>query len=753
MRGKHGGISLQNVAFQEKQGWNTLLLELAVSLLLTAGFLQAFLPFFPSGDLFFPFLLIGAITACLLTGSRKFPFLEKKLRFLIAGLCLFLGIWLFSDVMAGFFHFVNQIVTAWNVRYDAYYRLFSEGTGSGQAFYMLLTVAAAAFSCMLVRKERFGLLTAAAFSVLFLCFILKTDTRQSALLCLTGGWLLSWGSFMNKRTGSWKAMAFLGIFLLLFVGAEKIISGGELDTVTRMQKTVKQEYHNFRYGKDSLPKGEFQKAGDMLQSDKERLRVTFLLPCETYLRGFVGSLYSESGWKELSGAAYTGKQDGLYWKTGNPQLEASELTVENKGADREYFYAPVTLLTVEQGAYREKKDWQLCSKGFFGSRNYKFSFAGEAAAAETAVLDPWFQNAAAGEEQSYVTSEETYRTFVYKNYLALSDEQTALCGELFFGEDWDGEDAALYEIASRIRTVLGALASYEKLPVSVPEGKDFVSWFLKEGKEGNSVYFSTAAVLAFRSAGIPARYAEGYYISESRAEQMKKKGEYAASLTEQDAHAWVEVYLDGMGWLPLEVTPGFYQEEYEAGVLIETPNQVVGASGINQDPSANGVLLEDYNTGQKQEEPILETPVMWDLVVYWILAGIVGTAIVFIACLELQRSIRLRIRIRRKKGEGDEERSRFLYDDFNRLIRCQIGKKEALFPSKLTSQIDALFPGVEKQDFERVLEIWQKTVFGGKPLRPHEFRKISSFLEAAGKAVYQDAGVRKTLLYRYFLCI
>ena len=43
----------------------------------------------------------------------------------------------------------------------------------------------------------------------------------------------------------------------------------------------------------------------------------------------------------------------------------------------------------------------------------------------------------------------------------------------------------------------------------------------------------------------PGRYVEGYYLS---AAAIQKGGAEGVSLTGQDAHAWAEVYFDGIGW-------------------------------------------------------------------------------------------------------------------------------------------------------------------------------------------------------------
>ena len=60
-----------------------------------------------------------------------------------------------------------------------------------------------------------------------------------------------------------------------------------------------------------------------------------------------------------------------------------------------------------------------------------------------------------------------------------------------------------------------------------------------------------------RYCGVPARYAEGYYLSG----QDAASGEQTFELDETHAHAWAEYYLTGVGWVPFEVTPGYVEAE------------------------------------------------------------------------------------------------------------------------------------------------------------------------------------------------
>lgn len=59
--------------------------------------------------------------------------------------------------------------------------------------------------------------------------------------------------------------------------------------------------------------------------------------------------------------------------------------------------------------------------------------------------------------------------------------------------------------------------------------------------------------------GVPARYVEGYYLSAEDAARYKA-GE-TITLTEENAHAWAEYYVSGVGFVPFEVTPGYIDDE------------------------------------------------------------------------------------------------------------------------------------------------------------------------------------------------
>ncbi|MET9428674.1 transglutaminaseTgpA domain-containing protein [Streptomyces sp. NPDC003036] len=78
-------------------------------------------------------------------------------------------------------------------------------------------------------------------------------------------------------------------------------------------------------------------------------------------------------------------------------------------------------------------------------------------------------------------------------------------------------------------------------------GVDAVSRFLRD-KEGFCVHFSFSMAAMARTLGIPARVAVGFTPG-------AQQGGGVMSVGIRDAHAWPELYFDGVGWLRFEPTP------------------------------------------------------------------------------------------------------------------------------------------------------------------------------------------------------
>lgn len=141
---------------------------------------------------------------------------------------------------------------------------------------------------------------------------------------------------------------------------------------------------------------------------------------------------------------------------------------------------------------------------------------------------------------------EPYEAFVHETYTQVPDETRQVLADLLpqLGAQ-PGDD--VHEIAMAVNDYVSAIARYDLDTPSVPSGEDFVSWFLHDSGTGYCVHFASAAAILLRCMDVPARYVTGYYTTVSAGEWTE--------VTSDDAHAWVEYYVDGVGWYVLDPTP------------------------------------------------------------------------------------------------------------------------------------------------------------------------------------------------------
>lgn len=151
-----------------------------------------------------------------------------------------------------------------------------------------------------------------------------------------------------------------------------------------------------------------------------------------------------------------------------------------------------------------------------------------------------------------------------------------------------------------------------------PVNFDFALYFLEQSKQGYCVHFATAAAAMYRALGIPSRYASGYRVTVTEDAAV-------TDVTDQDTHAWAEVYLSGLGWIPVETTPGFGETSMlpEVEQEVQTPpsmepspspspseepadstDEAAGSSALEPSPSPSEVSGE----GSAPEEAIGDTP-------------------------------------------------------------------------------------------------------------------------------------------------
>ncbi len=164
--------------------------------------------------------------------------------------------------------------------------------------------------------------------------------------------------------------------------------------------------------------------------------------------------------------------------------------------------------------------------------------------------------------------DDGYRSFVEKQYLELPFNSEILDIEyeyedLFAGYDYEtASPDETIELLQLLRTKMCSEVSYTLSPGRTPEDADFAAYFLLESQAGYCEHYATAGTILARMAGIPARYCQGFMVdctSGSKSLTETPDG-YTANVLDSNAHAWTEIYLRGIGWIPFEFTFSYFDD-------------------------------------------------------------------------------------------------------------------------------------------------------------------------------------------------
>ena len=185
--------------------------------------------------------------------------------------------------------------------------------------------------------------------------------------------------------------------------------------------------------------------------------------------------------------------------------------------------------------------------------------------------------------------EKSYAEFVKDNYLFVDDDTLTYLTEYAKSNGFDSNKSTrelVAMIADHLRNSNKSGLTYNTQynPAVDTDNNPtiaFLSGFY--GGEGVCRHYAQAATLLYRSLGIPARYTVGYY-GNAKAENQE------IVITNKQAHAWVEVYLDGLGWVYVEVTgstsdikltPKNVERRYDDSGLVMISAQELTTGSIN----------------------------------------------------------------------------------------------------------------------------------------------------------------------------
>ncbi len=163
--------------------------------------------------------------------------------------------------------------------------------------------------------------------------------------------------------------------------------------------------------------------------------------------------------------------------------------------------------------------------------------------------------------------EQYYRQYVYKLYTNISNseprtEDIQYIDRIIAAEGFSATDPDIIEkVAAYVMQCGTYNLNYDK---RLDSEENIALAFLGGYREGVCRHFATAATLIYRRLGIPARYTVGFRADVAGGAQVSWpsdggvptfSGGTWTDVKGADAHAWVEVYRDGVGWCYVEVTP------------------------------------------------------------------------------------------------------------------------------------------------------------------------------------------------------
>ena len=321
-------------------------------------------------------------------------------------------------------------------------------------------------------------------------------------------------------------------------------------------------------------------AGPLNYTGRMVLRVTSDRGGWTYLRGSSLAVYENGIWKPLPDGTYEG-----YWSGQEPEVSplylpamqeqvsgrVHTITVDNIGAVGTCVYAPYFLLPQDpaetgmlpvEDAYWARKQGQWTNTMTFVDlqifSNDSLSPGSSLSPGGGSGGEVLFGTDAPNPAQSAASA---YAAYVYDNYLDVPENlreflepyaRFAITHQALYGRSGhDGSIDSIWLWPGQMAELFGAylddICQYDDSAPAAPDGVDPVYYFLNESHRGYCMHYASAVTLMLRTMGIPARYVSGFAAEVPTNRQV--------GIPDQAAHAWVEVWLDGFGWYPVEVTP------------------------------------------------------------------------------------------------------------------------------------------------------------------------------------------------------
>lgn len=540
-----------------------------------------------------------------------------------------------------------------------------------------------------------------------------------------------------------------------------------------------------------------------------KMTVDYPISRPLYIRGFVGGTYEDGTWNRISRQEFAdwARQKGSdeetyaglvcsfpydflsykqgFWAIGKEKHVSLELTQEKKDCTlMPYFIKPSENQTVlADGIYPPGKETQFEWEGYLELSDYDRDLASGMFAGEYGDY--------AFEKKSRQFAE--YQKYAQEKYTGLPEEgleefkSYAKQYKETHMSYWDLHDAIsskLMDVGSTSFTIddLNQILTEEELQVmsisemqyiiqevqkmlwednvysldleEVPQGEDSVEYFLFDQHKGYCTHFATAATLLFRMNDIPARFVSGYLVMPSDFKK-NKDGTWTASVTDERAHAWTEVFCDNIGFCPVEATPPAYTEmldDMEDGQdLLQAVRQMEEENQKQEDDQEQEESQQQEDEkkqeeSQKQEEKEKQNKPSTtksvddgDFPIWWMIGGTASLISIFLIFWQRRRCV-LRDRKMRLMAEDRTYAVREIGRETGKILRLMGRRRQSGMSDR--EYCIALMHEVTEIDWERTFFIFQKAEFSEGGVTEEEYQEIFSIYQKLEKKLVSTGGIK-----------
>ncbi len=290
--------------------------------------------------------------------------------------------------------------------------------------------------------------------------------------------------------------------------------------------------------------------------------------------------------------------------------------------------------------------------------------------------------------------------------------------------------------------------------------------FLTETKTGYCVQFASSLAMMLRSLGIPARYCEGYVASDfssGYATDRDAARYYSTDVLDSDAHAWVEVYYDGLGWVQYEATPSYHDAMYGSGLdMPDLPTPGTPDDKLPDKPG-NPVVNEPEQPPKQDEVPIVDDTPDYGLYIriavaavaaIWIIAAVVIVALRFKS--RSKRALREREKLIERCRDtdsplsGEELRSLAhkldigIFDVYGAL---GLSPETGELPDEYAARLDRSIGGASDTGISAVLDLVSREEFGHSLTREGVFT-LANYYDDLTTNVYEGLSWKDKFVLR-----